>query len=243
MILVMILKISNNAYWKGSDNMSIIIINPKLTFRGTFTENKPEAIILHHALHNKCTIQDVHKWHLNNGWNGFSYHFFICKDGKIYKGREINHNGGHTQGMNTKSIGICLEGCYTDYTTKSGVNMTEKTVPQAQYNAVVALTKYLMKQYNLRKIFPHSQYNKTKDCPGKYFTFGRYLADCFSKQPIEEKTNNPHLWKESLAKRTDFPDRWENGLLKVWELIGTYPELEIFRFFPDLIEKYEKLVK
>jgi N-acetylmuramoyl-L-alanine amidase len=225
--------------------MAINIIDPKLTFRGTFTENKPECIILHHALHNNCNIHDVHSWHLNNGWSGFGYHVFVDKKGNYFKGRDIIHNGAHTRenGMNRKSIGILLEGCYTDYITKSGINMTEKTVPEVQYNAVIEITKYFMKQYNLRKIFPHSQFNKTKDCPGKYFSFGRYLSDCFSKQPIEEKTNNPHLWKESLAKRTDFPDRWENGLLKVWELIGTYPELEIFRFFPDLIEKYEKLMK
>jgi len=205
--------------------MSINIINPKLQFKGTFTVNKPEAIIIHHALHNSCTIHDVHKWHLDKGWLGFGYHFFINKNGIIYKGREINQNGGHTQGMNTKSIGICLEGCYTDYK-----HMTEKTVPEVQIKSVIALTKYLMNWNNLRKIYPHSQFNQSKDCPGKYFPFGRFLADCF-------KIKQELTWEQIADKTLDSKDRWILGYQKALELKGEHKELEIFKILPDLFVK------
>ena len=208
---------------------SINIINPKLKFNGKFEKNNPECIILHHALHNNCTIQDVHNWHTSNGWIGFGYNFFIDKKGRIFKGREVTHNGSHCkeQGMNQKSIGICLEGCYTDYK-----NMTEKVVPEDQYKSAVELTKYLMDKYKIRPIYPHSHFATYKDCPGKYFPFSKYLADCFA---AGEKKKN---WMEILQECTDYPDRWEDGILDVIkDNIANNKQLQIFKYLPDLIEK------
>lgn len=204
------------------------IIDPKLKFKGTFKQNNPECIILHHALHNNCTVYDVHEWHLNNGWNGIGYHFFISKDGEVFKGRDINKNGSHCkeQSMNTKSIGICLEGCYTDYR-----DMTEKAVPYTQYKALVELSKYLMKEYKIRPIYPHSRFATYKDCPGKYFQLSRYISDCFSG---EKKKN----WMEILKECTDYPNRWEDAILDIIKnnAYGNQ-DIDIFRYLPDLIEK------
>lgn len=36
-------------------------------------------IILHHAAAVTCTPQQVHQWHLANGWTGIGYHFFVRK--------------------------------------------------------------------------------------------------------------------------------------------------------------------
>ena len=44
-------------------------------------------IILHHAAAVTCTPQQVHQWHLANGWTGIGYHFFVRKDGTVYRGR------------------------------------------------------------------------------------------------------------------------------------------------------------
>lgn len=209
--------------------MSINIIDAKLKFKGTFKPNNPECIILHHALSNHCSIFDVHQWHLQNGWIGFGYHFFISKAGRIYKGRDVKNNGSHTKEkeMNRKSIGICLEGCYTDYE-----DMTEKTVPVEQYNSLIELTKYLMKEYTVKKIFPHNHFANYKDCPGKYFPFDKYISDCFD---TEKKKN----WMEILKECTDSPERWEDAILSVIKknVLSDEKELEIFKFLPDLIEK------
>jgi N-acetyl-anhydromuramyl-L-alanine amidase AmpD len=123
-----------------------------------------------------------------------------------------------------------MEGCYTDYVTPNGVNMTEKTVPEVQIKSVIELTKHLMNWNNIRKIFPHSQFNKTKDCPGKYFPFGRFLADCFK---IEKEL----AWEQIADKVLDSKDRWILGYQKALELKGENKELEIFKFLPDLFVK------
>ena len=43
-------------------------------------------IILHHAAAVTCTARQIHQWHLANGWAGIGYHFFVRKDGRIYRG-------------------------------------------------------------------------------------------------------------------------------------------------------------
>ena len=56
------------------------IKDSKLDFLGSFRkDNKNEYIIIHHALAKNCTIEDVHRWHLDRGWNGCGYHYFIKK--------------------------------------------------------------------------------------------------------------------------------------------------------------------
>lgn len=59
-----------------------------------------KRIILHHAEAVKCTADDIHKWHLNNGWAGIGYHFFVRKDGSIYRGRPEDTLGSHAKGAN-----------------------------------------------------------------------------------------------------------------------------------------------
>ena len=46
-------------------------------------------IILHHAAAKSCTAADVHNWHLNRGWAGIGYHFFVGKDGSVTRGRPL----------------------------------------------------------------------------------------------------------------------------------------------------------
>ena len=40
-------------------------ISSKLTLRDI---NKIDRIILHHANAEVCSAEDIHSWHLNNGW-------------------------------------------------------------------------------------------------------------------------------------------------------------------------------
>lgn len=32
--------------------------------------NKPKSLVLHHAEWSVCTLEDIHRVHLNNGWSG-----------------------------------------------------------------------------------------------------------------------------------------------------------------------------
>lgn len=149
------------------------IIEAGLKFRFPFGENRPENIIIHHALKKHCTVYDVHRWHLAKSWSGCGYHFFIQKDGTIYKARPNLANGAHCleQNMNIKSIGICLEGCYQDYWFQ-----TDKKVPERQLDSLVELIQDLSDVYNIPtwQIYPHSHFAK-KLCPGNYFPWKEFI--------------------------------------------------------------------
>ena len=76
--------------------------------------SKTEGVVLHHAAAQKCTAEDIHQWHLANGWAGIGYHFFVRKDGSVYRGRPIDTVGAHTYGENNETIGICFEGNFEE---------------------------------------------------------------------------------------------------------------------------------
>ncbi len=111
-------------------------------------------IVLHHAEASKCTAQDIHRWHLANGWAGIGYHYFVRKDGSVYRGRPYNTIGAHCQGFNSNSVGICAEGKYET-----------EIMPEAQKNAIIELCRELLTMYPGAKIVGHGDLNATS-CPG-----------------------------------------------------------------------------
>ena len=64
------------------------IIESNLTFKSLTDLGTVKRIILHHAEPSTCSIEDIHRWHLNNGWSGCGYHFLVRTDGSIYRGDE-----------------------------------------------------------------------------------------------------------------------------------------------------------
>ena len=129
-------------------------------WNGNLTKRtKTEMIVLHHAAAKSCTPQEVHQWHLNNGWCGIGYHYFIKKDGQIFRGRPENAVGSHAKGYNSKSIGVCFEGDYT-----------EQTMPQAQLEAGKELVAYLKDKYKITNVKGHRDLMATS-CPGSKFPF------------------------------------------------------------------------
>lgn len=137
--------------------MNIIDTNLKFISSKLGYGNVPNKIILHHAEASKCTVEDIHSWHLNNGWAGIGYHYFIRKDGSVYKGRPDGAIGSHCQGSNTGSLGICFEG-----------NYMKETIPTTQYNAGIDLIKYLRGKYGNLTIYGHKELLAT-ECPGSKF--------------------------------------------------------------------------
>ncbi|MCR4965405.1 MAG: N-acetylmuramoyl-L-alanine amidase [Bacteroidales bacterium] len=98
-------------------------------------------IILHHSkVTTPHTAADVHQWHLNKGWSGIGYHYFIAKDGEIYEGRPHGTIGALEKSINRKSVGICFEGDFnkkkmTDNQKKSAIiliNLLSFTYPDAE---------------------------------------------------------------------------------------------------------------
>ena len=134
------------------------IIECILPRNGNFTRrSKTDEVILHHAEAFSATVWDINDWHLNNGWTGIGYHYYIRKDGSVYRGRPEWALGAHAVGHNDRSIGICCEGAY----------MTE-TMPAAQLASLKALLRDIMGRYGKLTLLRHKDVNST-DCPGKNF--------------------------------------------------------------------------
>ena len=54
--------------------------------------------------------EDIHKLHLDFGWDGIGYHKIIEHSGHIENGRPEFWKGAHVYGFNDKSLGVCLIG-------------------------------------------------------------------------------------------------------------------------------------
>ena len=136
------------------------IIEVDYQWRGTLIKrNQTEMIVLHHAAAKSCTAQQVHQWHVNQSWSGIGYHYFVSKDGQIFRGRPEDTVGAHVTGHNSKSIGVCFEG---DYTTQ--------IMPIAQLEAGKELVAYLKDKYKITKVKGHRDLMATS-CPGLKFPF------------------------------------------------------------------------
>ena len=134
-----------------------------------------KRIILHHAESKSCTADDIHRWHLANGWCGIGYHFFVI-DGSIYRGRPEGVVGSHAKGSNSDSIGICFEGSY----------MTE-TMSDVQINAGRELVAYLKNKYGITTVQRHKDVCST-NCPGTNFPFDAIVNVAVGPTPAPSPT-------------------------------------------------------
>lgn len=161
--------------------MFIIEVDYKWAYTPTKRTVDPDQIVLHHAAAEKCSVEDVHRWHLANGWAGIGYHFFVRKDGNVYRGRPIDAVGAHTYGENSDSIGICFEG-----------NFEIETMPEAQKKAGAELVAYVKSLYSsIKEVSKHKDHNATA-CPGKNFPFSEIAASAKEEtQPIETPVEVP----------------------------------------------------
>lgn len=150
------------------------IIETNLQFRDMSTREATERIILHHADAKKCSAEDIHRWHLNNGWSGAGYHFLVRKDGKIYRLRPEDKVGAHAYSSNYNSVGICFEG-----------NYMEEDMPETQKQSGKELVAYLKNKYGITTVQRHKDVCATS-CPGDKFPFEE-IANSEKKEEVISK--------------------------------------------------------
>jgi N-acetyl-anhydromuramyl-L-alanine amidase AmpD len=138
-----------------------------------------EYIVIHHTASTaKETVEQIHNFHINNnGWAGIGYHFYIRKDGTVYKGRDEKYAGAHCENYNSVSLGICLEG-----------NFEIEKPTDSQLKSLSELLQYLTKKYGYVHIVGHNDLNATA-CPGK---------NLYSK--LEILKNNLDVSKDEYVK-------------------------------------------
>jgi len=156
---------------------------------------KTSYIVLHHAAAKKCSPDDIHKIHINsNGWAGIGYHFYVRKEGTIYRGRPIDMQGAHVENYNSQCLGICFEG-----------NFEIDEMPDAQIKAGQWLIKYV------KSIYPNVIFKKHKDlnataCPGRNFPFDKIIkgeieeaAEIVKELNVRGIMTNSALWSIKCA--------------------------------------------
>ena len=151
------------------------IINTNLNFKQMDTRSSTQRIILHHAAAKKCSAEDIHRWHLNNGWSGAGYHFLVRKDGTIYRLRPEDKVGAHAYGANYDSLGICFEGDYK-----------EETMQEEEIKAGRELVNFLKNKYGINTVQVHKNVNAT-NCPGDNFPFDQIANETGESKPSKEK--------------------------------------------------------
>ena len=178
--------------------------------------NKPEVIIIHHSGTKDGVAKDfnaIKNYHKNTlGWRDIGYHYIIENvngQAETIKGRAENIAGAHTkqEGMNKKSIGICVVG-----------NYDKDNLPSDLYAELIDLIADIRSRHGNLPLKRHSDYaNKT--CPGLNFPFEQLVKDT-------RKPKAPQ-WKENAVQ-------WalENGVIDSYHDplepldIGTYLEIE-----------------
>ena len=176
------------------------VIEAILPRKGNFTRrSKTDEVILHHAEASNATVWDINQWHLDNGWVGIGYHYYIRKDGSIYRGRPEWAVGAHATGHNDRSIGICCEGAY----------MTE-TMPAAQLASLKALLRDIMGRYGKMALKRHRDVNATS-CPGDNFPWAEaqnYMKedDTMTQKEFEEMYGKVNPLYKTIS---DVPPYWQ----------------------------------
>lgn len=95
---------------------------------------------------------DIHKLHLDFGWEGVGYHKIIESDGKVVDGRPEYWKGAHARGFNDKSLGVCLIG--------------KNKFSSNQFKSLKTLLFEWKKKYKYIKIIGHYEISDTnKTCP------------------------------------------------------------------------------
>lgn len=195
------------------------IIETNLKFKnGLSSRSSTKRIILHHAEAKTCTAQQIHQWHLNNGWSGAGYHFLVRKNGEIYRLRPEHTVGAHASGNNSDSIGICFEGSF----------MSE-TMSQTQINAGKELVSYLKSKYGITKVQRHKDVGSTS-CPGTNFPFDKiangYVAGWVKDSKGWWYRNADGTWPKSEWLKDEGKWYWFDAkgyaVSSCWKKIGGY---------------------
>ena len=143
-----------------------------------------------------------------NGWIGIGYHFYVRKNGKVYRGRPIDAVGAHTYGENDHAIGICFEG-----------NFEKEEMSVAQRNAGAELVADLRKEFpDIKKVSGHRDHNSTA-CPGKNFPFD-FIAKgevAQESKPAEEMKNLYRVRDEIILSDPEKVRTTGNGIFTIVE--------------------------
>lgn len=114
------------------------------------------------------TVNDIRKWHKDQGWSDIGYHYVIYRDGTMVNGRDVDLVGAHCNkgGHNQHSIGICyVGGTENKPGVKAHLQKAKDTRTDEQKAALLSLLMDLKKLYPKAHIYGHRDFDSGKACP------------------------------------------------------------------------------
>ena len=114
-------------------------------------------------------VDDIDRWHKEQGWSGVGYHAVITLDGTVQPGRPVEQAGAHVSGRNADSLGVCYIG---------GLDATGRpkdTRTPEQQHALLKTVNNWMAQYGVpvSRVLGHYEV-ANKACPS--FDMGPFRA-------------------------------------------------------------------
>lgn len=200
--------------------MSTITAN--LKFTNVLTPLKlsdVKYLVIHHPEAKIASSEQIHQWHLQNGWSGFGYNEYIRKDGTVYIGRGDNV-GAQAQGYNEVSYGICCEGNYD----------VETEMPKAQMDALVERLVFHSTRFKGAQIKGHRDLMSTA-CPGKYFPWDSIIEQVNFGKVINNPylVNSPSYWrlrcKSKMFVQGDYARQLIVKYVAMFKLCNTFEEV------------------
>ena len=169
------------------------IIDTNFNYSGTLTKrSSTNYIVLHHRAGNG-DVNSIHSQHLGQGYAGIGYHFYVRKDGSVYRGRPVNTIGAHCLNYNRVSVGVCFEG-----------NFEQEMPTKEQIKSGIDIVNYLLNLYPKAKVVRHKDLSETL-CPGKNFDINEILNNVEVGNVEELITVNDIVWE--LANRGIITDK------------------------------------
>ena len=108
------------------------------------------------------TVDDVRRWHRQQGWTDIGYHYVIGLRGELWLGRDVDIQGAHCAagGHNRNSIGVC----YIGGVASDGKTPKDTRTPE-QKATLLKLLMDLRKLYPGMRIYGHHDFERGKACP------------------------------------------------------------------------------
>lgn len=119
-----------------------------------------KLLVIHHTAGSVlATAAGIAQYHINKGWAGIAYTFYIHTDGKIDFCHRVREWGPHAAPTNAYSLGIALAGTYTK--VRPPEIMVESLC--GVINCLVLF--YLEHNWQQPEVQPHFNFARTQ-CPG-----------------------------------------------------------------------------
>ncbi len=199
--------------------------------------NNPEYIIIHHSATTQGNAETFRRAHKAKGWRDIGYHYVIGNgtysgDGEVETGRTEAEDGAHcsADGMNRKSIGICLVGDFDK----------QKPTP-AQIEALEQLCRDIMNRHKIpaSKVLGHGEVKgAATNCPGKNFDMTAFRKR-LEADKVGKKDYEGH-WAEEYIKKAinaGYMSGYPDGSFKPDNPITRAEFCRVLSFIIDKLER------